>query len=71
MINVRVNCHIRQFKINIKYICKEKGIKIGKLCKSLGKERTYIAHLVNPNLTTVIDIANAIGCSPSELLTGL
>ena len=71
MKNVRINCHIRQFKLNIKIICKEKGIKIEKLCKSLGKERTYIAHLRNPGLTTVIDIANAIGCSPSDLMVGL
>ena len=71
MKNARINTSIIQLKINIKTICKEKGIKIEKLCKSLGKERNHINQLKDPKLTTIINIANAICCSPSELLNGL
>lgn len=71
MKNARANTNIQQLKINIKVLCKNKGINIGRLCKSLGKNRCYISQLENPGLNTIIDIANTIGCSPSELLNGL
>lgn len=71
MKNARVNTSIQIVKANIKRLCKENGTNTSKLCKLLGKNRNHISQLENPSIRTMVDIANAIGCSPSDLLAGL
>lgn len=71
MKNARANTSIQVIKINIKRLCKENGINTSKLCKLLGKNRNHISQLENPSIRTMVDIANAIGCRPSDLMVGL
>lgn len=62
---------IIKLKVNIKAECKQRGLRIDSLCTSLGRNRSYIAHLINPGFKTIIDIARAIGCTPADLLAGI
>ena len=59
---------LKQIKQNIKQECRERKILIDTLCRSLGVSRFYVAHLKNPSAGTLINIAVAIGCLPSDLL---
>ena len=59
---------LEQIKQNIKKECKERKIKISTLCTSISKDRFYIAQMTNPSAGTLINIAVAIGCLPSDLL---
>ena len=71
MKNTKEKAETKAIKLNIKRIAKEKNIKVAELCRRLGYNRTYLAHLTNPSLQSIVAIAQAIGCSPAELLEGL
>ena len=59
-------------KANIKAELKKRGSNTNKLCKVLGKDRKYIYRTTDGiKLDKLIDIANAIGCTSSELVAGL
>lgn len=58
-------------KRNIKAQAKEKNKTIEQICKELGYYRDHINKMQNPSAGKLIDIANAIGCTPSELLKGI
>lgn len=63
---------IKELKHNIKVKIKEKGLTIKEVCNKLNSDRLYIYRMTEEvKLNKVIDIANAIGCSPSDLLNGL
>ena len=63
---------INQVKLNIKEKAKKHNLTIGELCKRLGRDRLYIYRMTNGvGLEKIVRIANAIGCSPGELLAGL
>ena len=62
---------IKRFKLNVRLVAKRKNISINLLCNSLGRNRSYLPHLKNPSLTTIISIARVLNCEPSELLEGL
>lgn len=63
---------IEIIKKNIKIQSKKNGLTIQSLCKVLRKDRNYINRITNEvKLNKIISIANAIGCTPSELLEGL
>ena len=62
----------KELIINIKRGLKSNKSSVAKLCKDLGVNRNYI-NQIKPGvgLDKVIRIANAIGCTPSELIEGL
>ena len=63
---------IKEVKFNIKSLIKQHNLTIGEVCKRLGQDRGYINRITDEvKLKKIIDIANAIGCSPGELLAGL
>ena len=62
----------KSFIINIKSQLKERNSSVTELCRKMGVNRNYINQINNGvGLEKIIRIANAIGCSPGELLTGL
>lgn len=62
----------KSFIINIKSQLKERNSSVAELCRKMGVNRNYINQINNGvGLEKIIRIANAIGCSPGELLTGL
>lgn len=65
------NISVILFKANTKRIAKQNKISISNLCKDLGKNRSYLAHLKNPGITTIVSIAKVLQCQPAELLEGL
>ena len=62
----------KSFIINIKVQLKQRNSSIALLCKAMGVNRNYINQINNGvGLEKIVRIANAIGCSPGELLAGL
>ena len=62
----------KSFIINIKIQLKQRNSSITELCKVMGVNRNYINQINNGvGLEKIVRIANAIGCSPGELLAGL
>ena len=62
----------KSFIINIKVQLKQRNSSITELCKAMGVNRNYINQINNGvGLEKIVRIANAIGCSPGELLAGL
>jgi|GEM_PF-2179966 len=62
----------KSFVINIKRQLKERNSSVAELCRTMGVNRNYINQINNGvGLEKIVKIANAIGCSPGELLAGL
>ena len=57
---------------NIKRLRAEKGMSQGDLCRALELDRAYISNVEsgnkNPTLSTITNIAKALGVSVDELL---
>ena len=63
---------IEQVKINIKEQLKQSNMTIQQLCKLMRKDRKYIYRITDEvKLKQIIEIAQYIGCNPSDLLKGL
>jgi Helix-turn-helix. len=63
---------IIELKFNIKREIKQRGLTVAEVCSRLKSDRMYISRITEEvKLNKVIRIANAIGCSPSDLLVGL
>ena len=63
---------IEQVKINIKEQLRASNMTIQQLCKLMRKDRKYIYRITNEvKLKKIIEIAQYIGCNPSDLLKGL
>ena len=63
---------IEQVKQNIKEQLKTSNMTIQELCKLMRKDRRYIYYMTDEvKLKKIIEIAQYIGCNPSELLKGL
>ena len=63
---------IDQVKANIKQKIKERKLTTQQVCKALGSDRMYIYRTTDKvSLDKLVRIAQAIGCSPGELLEGL
>lgn len=60
--------NIEQFKDNINTERKKRNKSIEDICRSLSRSRYWISKLSNPGLNTIVDIANAIGCTPADLM---
>ena len=63
---------IKQVKSNIKEQLKLSNMTIQELCKIMRKDRKYIYRITEEvKLNKIIEIAQYIGCNPSDLLKGL
>ena len=63
---------IKQVKNNIKEQLKQSNMTTQELCKIMRKDRKYIYRITEEvKLNKIIEIAQYIGCNPSELLKGL
>ena len=63
---------IKQVKNNIKEQLKASNMTIQELCKLMRKDRKYIYRITEEvKLKKIVEIAQYIGCNPSELLKGL
>ena len=63
---------IKQVKTNIKEQLKQSNMTIQQLCKIMRKDRKYIYRITDEvKLNKIIEIAQYIGCNPSDLLKGL
>ena len=63
---------IEQVKSNIKEQLKQSNMTIQELCKLMRKDRKYIYRITDEvKLNKIVDIAQYIGCNPSDLLKGL
>ena len=63
---------IEQVKQNIKEQLKQSNMTIQQLCKLMRKDRKYIYRITDEvKLNKIVDIAQYIGCNPSDLLKGL
>ena len=63
---------IEQIKNNIKAELKRSNMTAQELCKLMRKDRRYIYYMTdNVKLNKIIEIAQYIGCTPSELLKGV
>ena len=63
---------IKQVKSNIKEQLKQSNMTIQQLCKIMRKDRKYIYRITDEvKLNKIIEIAQYIGCNPSDLLKGL
>lgn len=62
---------LKTIKRNIKGKAKEKNKTIAEVCRSLGYYRDHINKMQNPSAGKLIDIAQAIGCTPAELFADL
>lgn len=66
------NDMIIQIKENIKTEIKKNKTSVQAVCNILGKHRNFINRMTDEvKLNKIIDIAHAIGCTPSDLLKGL
>lgn len=63
---------IQEIKYNIKRKIKERKTTIGQVCKRMRKDRGFINRITDEvKVSKIRMIAEAIGCTPSELLEGL
>ncbi len=63
---------IEQVKQNIKEQLKQSNMTIQELCKLMRKDRRYIYYITDEvKLKKIVEIAQYIGCNPSDLLKGL
>ena len=63
---------IKQVKSNIKEQLKQSNITIQELCRLMRKDRKYIYRITDEvKLNKIVEIAQYIGCNPSDLLKGL
>ena len=63
---------IKVIKENIKQELKSRNKSIQSFCKGLGVERNYISQLrEHTPVSKIIKIAQAIGCTTSDLLKGI
>ena len=63
---------IEQVKINIKEQLRASNMTIQQLCKLMRKDRKYIYRITEEvKLKKIVEIAQYIGCNPSDLLKGL
>ena len=63
---------IEQVKQNIKEQLKRSNMTIQELCKLMRKDRKYIYRITDEvKLKKIVEIAQYIGCNPSDLLKGL
>ena len=63
---------IEQVKSNIKEQLKQSNMTIQELCKLMKKDRKYIYRITDEvKLNKIVEIAQYIGCNPSDLLKGL
>ena len=63
---------IEQVKSNIKEQLKQSNMTIQQLCKLMRKDRKYIYRITEEvKLKKILEIAQYIGCNPSDLLKGL
>ena len=63
---------IKQVKSNIKEQLKQSNMTIQQLCKIMRKDRKYIYRITDEvKLNKIVEIAQYIGCNPSDLLKGL
>ena len=63
---------IKQVKSNIKEQLKQSNMTIQQLCKLMRKDRKYIYRITDEvKLNKIVEIAQYIGCNPSDLLKGL
>ena len=63
---------IEQIKENIKKQLKQSNMTTQELCKLMRKDRRYIYYMTDEvKLNKIVDIAQYIGCNPSDLLKGL
>ena len=63
---------IEQVKQNIKKQLKQSNMTTQELCKLMRKDRRYIYYITDEvKLKKIIEIAQYIGCNPSDLLKGL
>ena len=63
---------IEQIKNNIKSELKRSNMTAQELCKLMHKDRRYIYYITDEvKLKKIIEIAQYIGCNPSDLLKGL
>ena len=63
---------IEQVKQNIKEQLKQSNMTIQQLCKLMRKDRRYIYYITDEvKLNKIVEIAQYIGCNPSDLLKGL
>lgn len=63
---------IELVKSNIKEQLKQSNMTTQELCKLMRKDRRYIHYITaEVKLKKIIEIAQYIGCNPSDLLKGL
>ena len=63
---------IKQVKSNIIEQLKQSNMTIQELCKLMRKDRKYVYRITEEvKLKKIVEIAQYIGCNPSELLKGL
>ena len=63
---------IEQVKQNIKEQLKRSNMTTQELCKLMRKDRRYIYYITDEvKLNKIVEIAQYIGCNPSDLLKGL
>ena len=63
---------IKQVKQNIKEQLKQSNMTIPELCRLMRKDRKYIYRITDEvKLNKIVEIAQYIGCNPSDLLKGL
>ena len=63
---------IKQVKQNIKEQLKQSNMTIQELCRLMRKDRKYIYRITDEvKLNKIVEIAQYIGCNPSDLLKGL
>ena len=63
---------IKQVKSNIKEQLKQSNMTTQELCKIMRKDRKYIYRITEEvKLNKIVEIAQYIGCNPSDLLKGL
>lgn len=63
---------IEQVKQNIKEQLKQSNMTTQELCNLMRKDRRYIYYITDEvKLKKIIEIAQYIGCNPSDLLKGL
>lgn len=66
------NTIIQQVKFNIEYEIKERKLTTKKVCERLKVDRFYIYRMTDRTpLEKIVKIAEAIGCTPSDLLKGI
>lgn len=59
-------------KENIKKELKQRGSNIQTLCKNLKTDRLFVYRMTDEvKFNKIVKIANAIGCTPSDLIKGI